>query len=100
MLQKIREFPLPKTPIFFFTKRFKSAQTPRHLRRRCSNQGKQFIRIFGQSGILLGTSFRYFSGNRWTTDEKRIVHFLRTSPHRFRRRRLKWEFLTTEELSS
>src|SRR6266516_6207120 len=99
MLQKTREFPYQKRG-FFLYKAFKPDKNRRHLRHRCSNPGKQFIRTFGRSGIFLGTSFRYFHGNRWTMDEKRIVHFLRTSLRSFRRRCLNGEFLTKEELSS
>jgi hypothetical protein len=99
--QKIRECSLTrKVTDFFLYKAFKFAKTPRHLRHRCSYSGKQFIRIFGRSGIFLETSFRYFHGNRWTMDEKRIVHFLRGSLRSFRRRCLNGEFLTKEELSS
>jgi hypothetical protein len=54
-----------------------------------SSPEKQFIRIFGRSGILLGTSFRYFRGKRWTTDEKRIVHFLRNFAPPFPQKMLK-----------
>src|SRR6266487_6629314 len=75
--------PTRKVTDFFLYKAFKFAKTPRHLRHRCSKAGKQFIRIFGRSGIFLGTSFRYFHGNRWTMDEKRIVHFLRGSLRKF-----------------
>src|SRR6266550_4837985 len=98
--KKSRSVPYPEGHRFFLYKAFKLDKNPRNLRYRCSNPGKQFIRIFGRSGILLGTSFRYFRGSRWTMDEKRIVHFLRTSLRSFRRRCLNREFSTKEELSS
>ena len=50
--QRIRERPYPERRRFFLYKAFKLDKNPRHLRHRCSNPGKQFIRIFGRSGIL------------------------------------------------
>ena len=89
--------PDPEGHRFFLYKAFKLDKNPRHLRHRCSNPGKPFIRIFGRSGILF---IPLFPGEQVNKGREENYSFLRTSLRSFRRRCLSGEFLTEEELSS
>src|SRR6266481_4233093 len=97
MCQKIRGVPYPERHRSFLYKAFKLDKNPRHVRHRCSSPGKQFIRIFGRTGILF---IPLCPGEQVNNGREENYSFLRTSLRSFRRRCLNGEFLTEEELSS